>query len=595
MQKSELYAWMDGVLAGIYKPQPKETIWEWAERTLIIPFGGENPDKAGQRWKSDYSPYIREIMDWFRAPGKAELFICKSSQVGITMACLIVICWHIVHRPTNIGYCIDSADEARKISKSRLRRWISDNKLMERIGENSDDLNNMTYYMRGMMVHMMGAYSEGSFRNKTLGIGILDELDAHPPYKNQGTTADAMRSRLKGPRDAKVIGFSKPKLETDQTWKEVLTGTMERYNVPCPHCNAMQPLLWENVIYKGREFEDLAGEPIMEEVEKRAYYKCNFCSGRIEEHQKFEMLLHGKWVATNPKPVPGKRSMLISDLYSNSVTWGKLACEWINAQKTIDGLTAFVQDRLGEPMKKQGGNLADKDILRLREKSHRRGICPVPPVLVGIIVDVQQASLKYGILAYTKQGDMIVVQYGELVSWKELEEVIDEPIPLSGGGDVAIDCGLIDEGDGHRTSEVRSFCSKYEHIFPVKGRGRGQMRGLITTSECEHNGMMCLTYHIYDHAYKSALIFDRIKKSEKNASYERNRLILPWDLTEDFVDELTAEVLETEKDKLGFDRQKWVKKGTNDFLDVCKYGLALWDINAPLLREMGALDDVPAA
>lgn len=595
MKKDELHSWLDGVLSGVYKPMPKETIWEWAERTLIIPYGGENPDKAGQKWRSDFSPYVREIMDWFRSPGRGELFVCKSSQVGLTMACLIVICWHIVHRPTNIGYCIDSKEEAEKISRSRLKRWISDNKLLERIGENSDDLNNMTYYLRGMMLHMMGAYSEGSFRNKTLGIGIMDELDAHPPYKNQGTTADGMRSRLKGPRDAKLIGFSKPKLETDQTWQEVITGTMERYNVPCPHCDAMQPLLWENVIYKGKEFEDLAGDPILEVVKEKAYYKCNFCSGRIEEHHKFDILNRGVWVATNPKAIPGKRSMLISDLYSNSVTWGTLAAEWIHAHKTIDGLTAFVQDRLGEPMKKKGGNIADRDVLRLREKSHRRGICPVPPVLVGVLIDVQQASLKYAICAYTSQGDMIVIDYGERASWREMDEIIHEPIPLAGGGEVMIDCGLVDEGDGHRTAEVRTFCGNYDHIFPVKGRGRNQMRGLITTSLCEHDGRDCLTYHISDNAYKSALIFDRIKRGEKNASYERNRLILPWDITEDLVEELIAEVFETNTDKLGFEKQEWIKKGTNDFLDCLKYGLVLWDINAPLLRENGMLDPAPAA
>ena len=595
MKQSDITAWIHGCLSGVYRPQPKETIWQWAERTLIIPRGGENDEMAGQKWTSEISPYVREVMDWFRAPGKAELFICKSSQVGLTMACLIVICWHIVHRPTNIGYCIDSREEARKISKSRLQPWIVQNRLLSQIGEDEDDLSNMTFFLRGMLVHMMGAYSEGAWRNKSLGIGILDELDAHPPVPHQGTTADAMRSRLKKHRHSKLLGFSKPKLETDQTWTECLTGTMEKYFVPCPHCDHFQPLEWKNVVFSGPQFEDLAQDPDLEKIKAEAHYRCELCEKPIAHSEKFSMLQRGEWRATNPKALPGKRSMLISDLYSNFVTWGELAVEWIEAQKSLDKLTAFIQDRLGEPMKKATGQLRDKDILRLREKSHRRGLCPIKPVLTALICDVQQATIKWGILAFTHAGDMILINYGESALWQEIDELLSTPIPITGGGETIIDCGLIDEGDGHRTREVRAFTNQYEHIFPVKGRGRSQMRALITTSLSEHDGIQVLTYHISDDAYKRALVFGRIKRDGKNRDYERERLILPWDITEDFVDELTNETLQTKKDRFGFERQEWHKSGPNDYLDILKYGLALWDINAPVLRENGLLDPAPAA
>ncbi len=594
MQGSEVRRWVIDCLAGVYKPMPDETIWAWAERCLKIPSGGENDEMAGQRWKSEISPYVREIMDWFRAPGKAELFVCKSSQVGLTMACLIVICWHIVHRPTNIGYCIDSREEARKISKSRLQPWITQNALLAQVGSDEDDLSNMTFFLKGMLVHMLGAYSEGSFRNKSLGIGILDELDAHPPVVNQGTTADAMRSRLKKHRNSKLLGFSKPKMEGDQTWQECLTGTMEKFFCPCPHCNHKQPLVWKNVIYSGPRFEDLAQELILEKVKAEAYYECELCKKEIPHSAKFDMLQKGEWRATNPKALPGKRSMLISDLYSNFVTWGELAVEWVEALKTTDKMTAFVQDRLGEPMKKLAGQLREKDVLELREKSHRRGICPFPPVLLGLICDCQKATVKWGILAYNSGGDMCVVDYGEADTWEEIDFIITRPVPLSGGGEVMIQCGLVDEGDGKRTDEVRSFTNNYDHIFPVKGRGRTQMTGLITTSTCEHEGQVVLTYHIVDDAYKRKLLFGRVKRDRKNRDYSKARLILPWNITEDFVEELLNESLKTEKDKYGFQVEKWHKSGANDFLDVCKYGLALWDINAPILREAGLLNDAVA-
>lgn len=588
MIANEVKEWVRGVLAGLYQPRPRETVWEWAERTLIIPYGGENVRMAGQAWSSRHSPYVREVMDWFRLPGKLELFIMKSSQTGLTMCLLIVICWHIVHLPKNIGYIIDSREEAKKISKGRLKPWITQNKIMDRIGE-AEDLDNMTYFLRGMMVHMMGAHAEGAFRNKPLGIAILDDLDAHPPLKKIGTTADAARSRLKQDPNSKLVGISKPNLESDQTFQEVQTGTMERYQVPCPHCNHFQPLIWKNVRFSGKEFEDLAGAPLLDVVKERAYYECELCHGRIEERHKFDMLQLGKWVATNPKALPGKRSMLLNDLYSTFENWGTLAVEWIEAQKSLDKLTAFVQDRLGEPMKAQGGQLKDRDILRLRMK-YEMGTCPIRAVLCAISIDVQQASMKLAILAFSKDGDMVVVMYGEVLTWDEIDLLIEKEWP-SPFGMIQVQCGLVDEGDGHRTKEVREWTLRHDTIFPVKGRGNRQVQGLISPSRSEVLGQEVLTYHINDSAYKRELIFNRIKRADKNDEYQRGRLILPWALCETFVDELQGEVLEIKKDRFGFERSEWVKKGPNDYLDVCKYGLVIWDLNEPVLRAEGMLEE----
>jgi phage terminase large subunit GpA-like protein len=587
MLASEVKQWVRGVLLGLYQPRPRETVWEWAERTLIIPSGGENVRMAGQAWSSRHSPYVREVMDWFRQPGKAELFIMKSSQTGMTMCLLIVICWHIVHRPANIGYIINSREEAKKISKGRLKPWILQNHILDRIGE-AEDIDNMTYFLRGMMVHMMGACAEGEFRNKPLSVAILDDLDAHPPLKNVGTTADAARSRLKQDPNAKLCGLSKPNLESDQTFQEVQTGTMERYQVPCPHCDHYQPLIWKGIKFSGKEFEDLAGAPLLDVVMEKAYYECEFCQGRIEEKHKFDILQRGRWVATNPKALPNKRSMLLSDLYSTFVSWGTLAVEWIEAQKSLEKLTAFVQDRLGEPMKRQGGQLKDRDILRLRMK-YERGTCPIRAVLCAISIDVQQASMKWAVLAYSKDGDMVVVEYGEALTWDEVDGVILREW-ASPFGPLFVQCGLVDEGDGHRAKEVREWTLQHETIFPVKGRGNRQVQGLISPSRSEVLGQEVLTYHVNDSAYKRELIFNRIKRAEKNDEYERGRLILPWALCESFVDELQNEVLEIKKDRFGFERSEWVKKGPNDYLDVCKYGLVIWDLNEPVLRAEGFLD-----
>ena len=156
-------------------------------------------------------------------------------------------------------------------------------------------------------------------------------------------------------------------------------------------------------------------------------------------------------------------------------------------------------------------------------------------------------------------------------------------------GDLVIQCGLVDEGDGKRAIEVRKFTQRHEHIFPVKGRGSSQMTGLIVPSISDLDGVEVLTYHINDNAFKRELLFRRIKRDAKNRDFQTGRLILPWRICENFVDELMNEVLVTKKDRFGFEKDEWHKKGPNDYLDVLKYGLALWSLNEPVLREAGLL------
>lgn len=591
MTKQQLACWVMGCLAGIYQPMPKETIWEWAERTLKIPRGGENDEMAGQPWSSKMSPYVRPFMEWFRLPGKLEFFIRKSSQVGITMAALIVICWHIVHKPVNIGYCIDSVEEARKISKTRLKRWIKENKLLDQVNESEDDLANMTYFLRSMTVYLMGSYAEGAFRNKALAVGLLDELDAHPPVDEQGTTADNMRARTKRNRNSKIAGWSTPKLEKDQTTVEFLGGTQEWWTMPCPCCGLPTRFTQDQLRCTGPEFEDLTGEPDMEVVLEKAYLVCESKGCRIEHSQKYEMMDLG-WEVATAKPVkPNKRSMQLNDFYSNFVTWGQMAVEWIEAQTNLDKLRAYTQQRLGEPFRMESGTVKEHDVLQCRDQGFKKGgKIPYKLVLSGLLTDTQQSTLKWAKIGYTATGDMIVCDWGETPDWDELERLAHSSIPTV-FGDYPIECGFVDEGDGNRAEEVRRFTERpgLEHVFPVKGRGETQIKELLWPSISRLGDDEVLTYHVNDPIYKNELIFGRIKKGEKRRDWGKRRLILPKDVTPEFVAELLGERFEKVKNKYKWFVEKWVKTGINDYLDVCKYGLALWDLMEPRLREVGRI------
>lgn len=573
-------AWVKGVLSGAFTPEPDEEIWEWAERTLRIP-ATENEEMANQYWSSYWSPYVRELMKFMKTPGKGEFWVKKSSQVGMTMAILIIICWMIVHRSGNVGYAIDSVEEARKISKTRLKKWIENNNLLDEVNGKEDDLSNLTYYLKGLTVFLQGAHSAGAWANKSTVLFVLDELDKHEFVEGEGTTPDLARERCKRPKNAKVIGFSSPG-KNGLITKEHAAGTCEVIRFPFPCCGHEQDLNWDNFIFGTDEFRDLAGEYDLEKVEADAYFQCECCGGRLLDHQKMEAMQAYKSVPTNPKAAPGIRSMHIWDAYSNFVTFGQLAVEWIKAQGDPTKIERYMRGRRGLEYIKSGGKVSESELLDLRA-AYKRGTCPdVDVCLFSMSADLQEIGSEKKCVksVFTPEGDEYVIDWRICVSWSEVLEFADEPLETPRDGTITVMTGLIDEGNDK--DEVRSFCMANPRFYPVKGRGGNQVRALVTKSPQWHEGDEIDTYHIDDYNFKWMLLHMLRRETYSKKRQEKLRRIrFPEDVIEDdtFFSELCQEYPVREKNRFGV--EKWVFKRTskpNDWWDGLKYQRGVWSI-----------------
>jgi phage terminase large subunit GpA-like protein len=94
-----------------------------------------------------------------------------------------------------------------------------------------------------------------------------------------------------------------------------------RYFVPCPHCNHMQWLRFERLIWE-------KGRP------ETAEYVCENCERGIAEHHKTAMLARGEWRVTATGADPFVVGFHISGLYSpvGWLSWAQIAREWEAAQ-----------------------------------------------------------------------------------------------------------------------------------------------------------------------------------------------------------------------------------------------------------------------
>ena len=89
--------WLAGILRQVWAPRPSENIWQWAERSIKL-HTGESTDNPGP-YRTELTPYVRSLLEWVTEPGDGEMFIVKSSPVGLTLSFLIAVAYFVANQP----------------------------------------------------------------------------------------------------------------------------------------------------------------------------------------------------------------------------------------------------------------------------------------------------------------------------------------------------------------------------------------------------------------------------------------------------------------------------------------------------------------
>src|SRR5262249_11925444 len=108
---------------------------------------------------------------------------------------------------------------------------------------------------------------------------------------------------------------------TSRTLKLYEQSNKCRFYLPCPHCDHMQPLLWENFRWDKAE----SGTHLAH----TAHFECVSCHQKIEEKDKEEMLQGGLWIAERPEQTR-PAGFWIWAAYARS--WAEIVFDWITAE-----------------------------------------------------------------------------------------------------------------------------------------------------------------------------------------------------------------------------------------------------------------------
>jgi phage terminase large subunit GpA-like protein len=454
----------DSFIAGI-RPDPLVSVSEWANANRVL---SQTASSEPGRWRTDRTPYLREIMDCLSPSNQTEKVVfMKGAQIGGTEAGNNWVGYIIDQAPGPLLVVQPTVEMGKRWSKGRLAPLIEDTPCLRgKIKDpRSRDSGNtvQSKEFRGGIVVVTGANSAVGLRSMPVRYLFLDEVDAYPgDADGEGDPVSLAIQRTATFARRKILLVSTPTIQgISRIEMEYENSDQRQFHVPCPHCNELQVLTWPQI-----QFDD----------ERGAFYKCISCSKKIEEFEKTEMLQRGQWIAKIPsRTVAGFH---ISSLYSpvGWFSWQQAVTNFKQAQKNETLLKVWVNTTLGEPWVDRG-EAPDWERLYERSEDYPRGIIPKGGLILTAGVDVQKDRLECEIVAWGLGKESWSVDYVVIPSppsssdaWQRLKNLLDTTFQLQDSDD-ALPISMMAVDAGYATQEVYNWVRQQSpyRVMAVKG------------------------------------------------------------------------------------------------------------------------------
>jgi len=572
-------AWRDGL-----RPDPLLTVSEWADRHRVL--GTKEAGEPG-RWRTNRTPYLREIMDCLSPASPVERVVfMKGAQVGGTELGLNWIGYVIHHAPGPMMVVWPTSDMAMRNSTHRIDPLIEESQALREIiaparSRDSGNTKLMKAFRGGVLV-LTGANSAVGLRSMPVRYLFLDEIDGYPlDVDGEGDAISLAEARTRTFARRKLLLVSTPTIAgASMIEREYEASDQRRYFVPCPDCGHRQWL----------RFEQLRWEPGKPEA---AAYICEACDKPVPEHHKPWMLEHGTWQAMSSGR-SRTAGFHLSSLYSPWRKWTEVAAAWERATrseaKSAAVIKSFKNTELGETWVEEG-EAPDWQRLLERREDYRIGTIPVGGLLLAAGADVQKDRIEVSVWAFGRGKESWLVEHRVLMGdtardevWKSLASVLRDTWTHTSGASVPLVRFALDTG--FATQEAYAFVRavRDSRVMAVKGVARGAaLVGTPTAVDATTGGKKLrrgikvfsvaggiAKLEFYNNLRKSADVAD----DGVNTVYPAGFVHLPK-VDAEFIQQLCAEQLVTRRDRNGFAIREWQKmRERNEALDCYVYARA---------------------
>jgi len=577
-------------------PPPSMRCSLWADEHRYIAKG---PEKG--RWRTSRTPYLREPMDCTDPEHPVQKVVMQfATQLGKTEVLYNALFKRIHLDPIDMMMVQPTLQDAKDHSRQRFAPTARQMpKVAERLPDirSRDETNTwQTKEIRGgATLFFAGANSARSLASKPLGFAECDEIDGYPlDVDGEGDPISLVWERMSNFPTRKLLLCSTPTLrDFSRIEAEYLASDRRRFWVPCPHCDAVQLLVWGSESEHGIKWLKTESGAARAET---AVYICEHCGAAIEERHKTRMLHDGVWIPETPAAQRG----LVAGFHLNKLhspigwkSWAMLVDDWEKARTAMRGgdvsrLKTFINTSLAETWEEAGDRASEHELRK------RAGDFPLRQVIRSCFVatlgvDVQGDRLEAYVWAWGRgmerqlvdrqvfYGDPALLEAEQGSPWAALSEYRRTPILHESGRQVPILAGFCDSG-GHHTQAVYAYCRghQHSHIYAIKGASISgkAILGKPSDQDISWRGVKLKRgvklWPIGTDTAK-AEIYGRLRNGEPGPGYVHLSKHLPPEVFE----QLTSERLVTRYVK-GHAKLEWVKPAgkRNEALDCAVYALA---------------------
>jgi len=539
-------------------------------------------------WHNDVTPYLAGVMDAAALPFVREITLCKTPQTGGSEA---------VHN--FVGYCIDRApgpvlyvypDEktAGENSKDRVLPMINASPRLRSYFTGAEkDKSSFRINLQHMIIYFGWGRSVASIANKPIKYAIADEIDkpGFDPGKREAGVIDLIDKRLTTFRGvSKFFKISTPTVESGNIWKELNSAdVIFDYHVRCPLCSMMQLMDFRGIKWEGGSKAD------PKEIKNKhlAWYECEQCGGRWDEHIRNKAVQHGVWMARGTKIGmdtylekfrPADIGFHIQSWISYFVSFGEIVAAFLLGLNDPIKMQDFLNSYCGLPWKDIVVKKDEEQILA-HKNDLPAGVVPRDAVALTCGIDVQMVGFWFTVYAWTKDLSCHLVQYGYITTWVDVETLVfhtryqvegqaaDRTMGIWRAG-IDSGGGKSSEDDWSKTEEVYSWVRTNGRgiVFAIKGASRPQVKKVnprVIDKMARGNRVIPggLTLYFLDVNQLKELFHWRLNRTFEETQY----MSLNADTGLDYASQILAE--RKEKDRTG--KSQWVQIRRDNHLFDC--------------------------
>ena len=405
------------------KPPDALTVTEWAEKYRYL--SSEDSAEPG-RWRTDRTPYLREIMDCFTDPIVRHIVFVASSQVGKSTLVNNLIGYIIDEDPSSILFVQPTAIDAREYSKLRIAPMLRDcPTLRQKVSGKSRDSGNTILQKSypGGVLTLCGSSEAHSLSSKPIRYIFGDERDRWAlSAGTEGDPWELARARQTTFYNAKAVEVSTPTIRgASAIEKSYEQGTRERWKTQCPHCGNFHEINFHD-IRADRSERELRGKKIY--TVKDVWYVCPTCacvSSEVEMKRQ-----PARWEAENPE-VKSCRSFWLNAFASPWAHWDEIMQRYFNALGNPNKLQVVYNTCFGW-LWEERGDLASEEILLERREDYgaREDGSPIelPEGVLALTcgVDTQNNLLEYEVVGHGFWGETWGIKKGVIMGRSDAME-----------------------------------------------------------------------------------------------------------------------------------------------------------------------------